>query len=185
MKEIQSPEEIPDFASEAEEAEFWATHSLGEEFLERMESVPEGELPPARPRSLKQRLRALDPDEFRLIAVGSREDWLRLLDYPESTMAALTAVKRFLADAGVPVADLSEEELEGARGEVRAAVDELLAESDPLEVQRMLRSERAHREEAEKEAENIYREWLEERVRGGRMGADEASERLSHFSEPA
>lgn len=50
-KEIRGPEEIPSFASEAEEAEFWATHSLGEEFLVKMEPVSEGELPPARPRT--------------------------------------------------------------------------------------------------------------------------------------
>jgi hypothetical protein len=44
MKEIQSPEEIPSVANEAEEAEFWAIHSLGERFLERMEPIPEDEL---------------------------------------------------------------------------------------------------------------------------------------------
>ncbi len=49
LKEIQSLEEIPDFTSEAEEAEFWATHSLGERLLDQMEPVPEDELPPSRP----------------------------------------------------------------------------------------------------------------------------------------
>jgi hypothetical protein len=34
MKEIESEEEIPNFETE-EEAEFWSTHSLGEEYLER------------------------------------------------------------------------------------------------------------------------------------------------------
>ncbi|MGI8550010.1 MAG: hypothetical protein ACR2PL_04300 [Dehalococcoidia bacterium] len=28
--EVPSPADVPDFASEEEEAEFWATHSLGE-----------------------------------------------------------------------------------------------------------------------------------------------------------
>jgi hypothetical protein len=46
MQEIHSLEEIPEFTSEAEEAEFWATHSLGEELLERMEPIPEEILPP-------------------------------------------------------------------------------------------------------------------------------------------
>lgn len=32
--EIHSPDEIPAFASEREEAEFWDTHSLGDEFWE-------------------------------------------------------------------------------------------------------------------------------------------------------
>jgi hypothetical protein len=51
MKEIQSLDEIPSFKSEAEEAEFWATHSLGEKLLDQMEPIPEGELPPPRPRT--------------------------------------------------------------------------------------------------------------------------------------
>src|SRR5215217_7204041 len=61
MKEIQNPEEIPQFANEAEEAEFWATHSLGEQFLANMEPVPEDVLPPARPRTHPISLR-LDSD---------------------------------------------------------------------------------------------------------------------------
>lgn len=51
LKEIQLPEEIPDFESEAEEAEFWATHSLGEGLLDKMGPVPGDVLPPARPRT--------------------------------------------------------------------------------------------------------------------------------------
>ena len=46
MQEIHSLEEIPAFKNEAEEADFWATHSLGEELLERMEPIPEEILPP-------------------------------------------------------------------------------------------------------------------------------------------
>lgn len=46
--EVHSPEEIPEFASEKEEAEFWATHSLGDEFWEKAE--PEDELPPTASR---------------------------------------------------------------------------------------------------------------------------------------
>lgn len=44
LTEIQSWDEVPDFASEAEEAEFWSTHSLGEALLDRMEPLPESEL---------------------------------------------------------------------------------------------------------------------------------------------
>jgi hypothetical protein len=61
MKEVQSPEEIPQFANEAEEAEFWATHSLSEEFLTKMEPLPEDVLPPTRPRTQPISLR-LDSD---------------------------------------------------------------------------------------------------------------------------
>lgn len=51
LKEVNSPEEIPEFESEKEEAEFWSTHSFGEGFLEKMEPIPEGVLPPTRPRT--------------------------------------------------------------------------------------------------------------------------------------
>ena len=49
MKTIHSFDEIPKFNTEDEEAEFWATHDLGEELLDLMGSVPEGILPPPRP----------------------------------------------------------------------------------------------------------------------------------------
>ena len=61
MKEVHSPEEIPQFANEAEEAEFWATHALSEAFLAKMEPLPEEVLPPARPRTQPISLR-LDSD---------------------------------------------------------------------------------------------------------------------------
>lgn len=51
FKEINSPEEIPEFETEEEEREFWSTHSLSEEFFEKAEPIPEGVLPPARPRT--------------------------------------------------------------------------------------------------------------------------------------
>src|SRR5215208_4057968 len=61
MKVVQSSEEIPQFANEAEEAEFWATHSLSEAFLAKMDPLPEDVLPPARPRTQPISLR-LDSD---------------------------------------------------------------------------------------------------------------------------
>ncbi|MBI5946737.1 MAG: hypothetical protein HY875_01195 [Chloroflexi bacterium] len=51
MVEIHSEDEIPEFATEAEEHAFWSTHSLGEELLEQFGPPPEGLLPPPRPRS--------------------------------------------------------------------------------------------------------------------------------------
>lgn len=51
MKEIKSPDEIPEFETEREEHEFWSTHSLSEEFFEKAEPIPEGVLPPPRPRT--------------------------------------------------------------------------------------------------------------------------------------
>ena len=37
MTEIHSFDEVPEFGSEEEEAEFWATHTLGDGLLEKME----------------------------------------------------------------------------------------------------------------------------------------------------
>lgn len=50
LKEIHSWDEVPAFASEREEAEFWSTHALGEELLvEDLEGDPM--LPTSRPRT--------------------------------------------------------------------------------------------------------------------------------------
>ena len=55
---VRSVEEIPEFESEAEEAEFWATHSIGGELLEPgSQAVAEAELPPPREYSGKINLR--------------------------------------------------------------------------------------------------------------------------------
>lgn len=51
MREVQNPEDIPQFRSEAEEAEFWAAHSLGDWFFEEAEPVSENILPPVRPQT--------------------------------------------------------------------------------------------------------------------------------------
>lgn len=73
MKEIQSEEEIPAFETEAEEAEFWAAHSFGEEFLEKMGPVPEGVLPPTRARTKPISLRFDDDMLQRLKAVAEKK----------------------------------------------------------------------------------------------------------------
>ena len=36
MKVLESWDDLPDFESEAEEAEFWATHELGPQILDAM-----------------------------------------------------------------------------------------------------------------------------------------------------
>ena len=51
MTTIHSVDEIPAFASEAEEAAFWATHEIGDDLWERLPPVPEEDLPPAVPRT--------------------------------------------------------------------------------------------------------------------------------------
>ena len=51
MIEIQSWSEVPEFTNEAEEAEYWRTHSLGESLLQQMSPLTDEDLPPPRPRT--------------------------------------------------------------------------------------------------------------------------------------
>lgn len=68
---LKDPSEIPEFRNEEEEVEFWSTHEITEEFIEKAGPVPEGELPPpgtsgsrTRPISLR-----LDEDVLRRLKV--------------------------------------------------------------------------------------------------------------------
>ena len=45
MMPLKDPSEIPKFRNDEEELEFWATHEVTEEFIEKVGPVPEGELP--------------------------------------------------------------------------------------------------------------------------------------------
>lgn len=68
---VQDMKDIPQGMSEAEEAEFWSTHSFSDSLLEQMRSVPEeGDemFPPARARSISKR-----------ISLSVEEDTLRRL----------------------------------------------------------------------------------------------------------
>ena len=58
---LREPSEIPENMTEAEEREFWDTHEITEEFLDKAEPVPEDELPTPRPRTRPISLR-LDDD---------------------------------------------------------------------------------------------------------------------------
>ena len=52
--EIDSVDEIPIFANEDEEAEFWATHGFSEELWARLPPTPEELLPPIREPSVRR-----------------------------------------------------------------------------------------------------------------------------------
>ena len=70
--QVNSPAEIPQFANEDEEAEFWATHSLGPGMLDNAKPDPLlDKLLPVRPRSITIRL---DPDVyFRLRSLAQQK----------------------------------------------------------------------------------------------------------------
>ncbi len=69
---LRDPSEIPENMSEAEEREFWDTHEITEEFLENAEPIPEGILPPPRPRTRPISLR-LDDDVLRRLKDMARK----------------------------------------------------------------------------------------------------------------
>jgi hypothetical protein len=68
MVPLRDPSEIPENMSEEEEREFWDTHEITEEFLDKAEPVPEDELPPARPRTRPISLR-FDEDVLQRLKV--------------------------------------------------------------------------------------------------------------------
>jgi hypothetical protein len=69
---IHGWDEVPRFASEAEEADYWAGHELGEEPLAAMGPVPDGELPPPRPRTRPVAVRFDDATLQRLRNLAAR-----------------------------------------------------------------------------------------------------------------
>lgn len=72
MKKISDPKDIPPFATEREEADFWATHSLSTGVLEQMQPIPPGELPAPRPRTRPVAIR-FDPDVLRRLKALARK----------------------------------------------------------------------------------------------------------------
>lgn len=72
LGEIQSWDDVPDFETEAEEAEFWDTHTLGERLLDRMEAIPDGVLPPASVRTVPITFRLGQDALRRLQALADR-----------------------------------------------------------------------------------------------------------------
>ncbi len=74
LKEVNSRDEIPSFKNEEEEHEFWAGHTLSDEFWEDAAPIPEGELPPPRPRKTPVSVRFDDDLINRLKALAAKKD---------------------------------------------------------------------------------------------------------------
>jgi predicted DNA binding CopG/RHH family protein len=51
MQPVERVEDIPTFASEDDEHQYWATHSLGDAILSEMEPVEDEDFPAPRPRT--------------------------------------------------------------------------------------------------------------------------------------
>ena len=70
---VERAEQIPRFVSEAEEAEYWATHELSGELLASMQPVFEDVLPAARPRTRPVAVRFDEDVLQRLKAVAEKK----------------------------------------------------------------------------------------------------------------
>lgn len=89
LEAIHSWDDVPVFASEDDEAEFWATHALGDALLDQMRPIPldgGGVLPPARPSTASTHARPisvrLDDDVLRrlkALAVRKNQGYQTLL----------------------------------------------------------------------------------------------------------
>lgn len=91
MKKLHSPAEIPAFASEGEEAEFWSTHQLAEDYPMNLTVDPdlEAALPPRRSR-----------ESTRAISIKMEMDLLeRIRDLAERKhIPYQTLIKQFLGE---------------------------------------------------------------------------------------
>ncbi len=74
IKPVNDPSEVPTDLSPEEEIEFWETHGVTEEFLEKVEPVPEDELPRFRPRSRPINVRFDEATLGRLKALAKRRN---------------------------------------------------------------------------------------------------------------
>jgi hypothetical protein len=72
MQVLHSLQDIPAFANEDEEDEFWSTHALGEELWDEMKPVPEGELPPPRAATTSISIPLDEPIVTRIKALARR-----------------------------------------------------------------------------------------------------------------
>lgn len=52
---VEGPNDLPTFASESEEHEFWGTHTVGDAWFDSANAVDHEELPPIRDRSRASR----------------------------------------------------------------------------------------------------------------------------------
>ena len=72
MTTIHSWDDVPTFTSEAEEADFWVTHDLGEELLAQMTPHGDTELPAPRPRTKPVAIRFDETTLARVRALAAR-----------------------------------------------------------------------------------------------------------------
>lgn len=72
LKAVNDLSEIPQFTSEAEEHEFWSTHSVGDKLWDQAEPFGPDELPPPRPETKPVVIRLDEPTLARAKALAKR-----------------------------------------------------------------------------------------------------------------
>lgn len=71
---VQSLDEIPEFASEAEERDYWGTHALSAKLWTRLPAPSDDELPPPRPCTRSIAIRFDDATLKRVEALATRRN---------------------------------------------------------------------------------------------------------------
>ena len=101
--EIQSMAEVPDFATDEEEHEYWSTHSIGDGVTVTPRELSDQPLPPAREHSV----------ESKRISLTLEQDTIRRLKRlaRKKGMGYQTLLKSFVGERLY-----EEEKLEGMRG---------------------------------------------------------------------
>ena len=79
LEPVNSPDEIPEFVSEEEEAAFWATHELGPAMLAKMERRPAGLLPRPRAKQISLRVQPELLDDLKAVAAQKNVPYQKLL----------------------------------------------------------------------------------------------------------
>ena len=72
LEKVQQLADVPDFASEDEEHQFWSTHELGEDLLKAAQPLERDNLPPPRPRTRSVAVRFDDVTLQRIRALAAR-----------------------------------------------------------------------------------------------------------------
>ena len=135
MKEIRSVDEIPDFTTEEEEVEFWATHSLGDGVELKTRETSDHPLPPPRERSVTVDLPEHILEQLREVAQERGVSVRRLL----KTLGEVNAKRsgpiavRFEDDTVTRLKVLAERKGMGYQTLLKAFVQERLYEEEKRE----------------------------------------------------
>ena len=135
MTEIQNMSDVPNFATDEEEHEFWATHYIGDDIELKTRETFDHPLPPPRERSVTVDLPEEVLEGLREVARArgiSVRRLLQSLDVPKSKRSSPIAV-RFEDDTVARLKTLAERKGMGYQTLLKAFVQERLYEEEKRE----------------------------------------------------